>query len=64
MVMALFRGMCRLDPQYSTISVREAKYTCLGYRTRLSRLQTLDPPFNISFSEEHPFSNTEPRAKK
>jgi hypothetical protein len=28
MVMALFRGMRCPDPQYSAVSVREAKYTC------------------------------------
>jgi hypothetical protein len=44
MVMGLFRGMRHLDPQYSAISIKEAKYTCLGYRIRLSRLHTLDPP--------------------
>jgi hypothetical protein len=60
MVMALFRGMCRLDPQYSVVSVREAKYTCLGYRTRLNRLHTLNPPFSISFFEEQPFSTPDP----
>jgi hypothetical protein len=43
MVMALFRGMCRPDPQYSAANVREEKCTCLGYETRLSRLHTLDP---------------------
>jgi hypothetical protein len=30
MVMAFFRGMHRSDPQYSAVSVREAKYTYLG----------------------------------
>jgi hypothetical protein len=30
-------------PQYSAASVRKAKCTHLGYRTRLSRLHTLDP---------------------
>jgi hypothetical protein len=44
MVMALFRGMRRPDPKYSAVSVREAKYTRLGYMTRLSRLHTLGPP--------------------
>jgi hypothetical protein len=52
MVMALFRGMCHPDLKYSAVSVREAKYTCLGHRTRLSMLHTLDAPFSISFSEE------------
>jgi hypothetical protein len=58
MVVTLFRGMRCLDPQYSVVSVREAKYTRLGYRIRLSRLHTLDPPFSISFSVEQPFGNT------
>jgi hypothetical protein len=49
-----------LGPQYSAVSVREAKYTRLRYRTRLSRLHTLDHPFNISFSKEQPFGNTKP----
>jgi hypothetical protein len=43
MIMALFRVICHSDPQYSVVSIREAKYTRLGYRTRLSRLHTLDP---------------------
>jgi hypothetical protein len=62
--MSLFRGMCRPDPQYSIVSVREAKYTHLGYITRLSRLHTLDPSFSIRFSEEQSFGNTGPQAKK
>jgi hypothetical protein len=64
MVMSLFRGMCRLDPQYSLVSIREAKDTRLGYRTRLSRLHTLDPPFSISFVEEQPFSTPDPEQEK
>jgi hypothetical protein len=43
MVMALFRGMHRPYPRYSTVSFREAKYTRLGYRIRLSRLHALTP---------------------
>jgi hypothetical protein len=62
--MALFRGMRYPDPQYLAISVREVKYTRLRYRTRLSRLHTLDPPFSISFSEEQPFNNTGPQVRK
>jgi hypothetical protein len=46
------------DPMYSAVSVRETKYTYLGYRTRISRLHTLDPPFSISFFEEQSFCNT------
>jgi hypothetical protein len=60
MVMALFMGIYRPGPHYSAVSDREAKYTCLGYRTRLSRMHTLDPPFSISFSEEQPFSTPDP----
>jgi hypothetical protein len=58
--MALFRDMCHADPQYSVVSIREANCTRLGYRTRLSRLHTLDPPFNISFSKERPFNTPDP----
>jgi hypothetical protein len=43
MVMVLFRGMCHPDPLCSEASMREAKCTHLGYRTRLSMLHTLDP---------------------
>jgi hypothetical protein len=64
MVMALFRDMRRLDPQYSSVSVKEAKYTYLGYRTRLSKLHTQDSPFSISFSKEQPFGNIGPRVRK
>jgi hypothetical protein len=62
--MTLFRGMHRPDPQYSTVSVREAKYTHLGYMIRLSRLHTLDLPFSISFSKEQSFGNIGPRVRK
>jgi hypothetical protein len=43
MVMVLLRGMRHPDPQYLASSVKEKKYTRLGYGTRLSRLDTLDP---------------------
>jgi hypothetical protein len=43
MVMDLLRGMHRFDPQYLAASVREVKCAHLGYKTRLSRLRTLDP---------------------
>jgi hypothetical protein len=49
MVMVLLKGMCRSDPQYLAISVREAKCTRLGYGTRLSMLHTLDPPLALAF---------------
>jgi hypothetical protein len=62
--MALFKGMHRPDPSYSDVSVSELKYTCLGYRTRLSRMHTLNPPFSISFFEEKPFGSTELQARK
>jgi hypothetical protein len=50
MVMVLLRGMRRPDPQYLAVNVREAKCTRLGYRTRLSRLHTLDSPLALAFS--------------
>jgi hypothetical protein len=46
------------DLQYSAVNVREAKYTCLGYMIRLSRLHTLDSLFSISFFKEQSFGNT------
>jgi hypothetical protein len=53
--LALVRGMCHSDLQYSAASVREVKYTRLGYRTRLSRLHTLDPPLALTFlRNSHP----------
>jgi hypothetical protein len=47
--MALFRGVHRLDPQYLDVSVREAKCTHLGYRTKLSGLHTPDPLLALAF---------------
>jgi hypothetical protein len=49
MVIALFRGMRHLDPQYLAVSVREAKYTRLGYKIRLNRLHTLEPYLALAF---------------
>jgi hypothetical protein len=49
MVVALFRGMHRPDPPYSAVSVRGANYRRLGYRTRLSRLPTLNPHLALAF---------------
>jgi hypothetical protein len=63
MVMDLLRVVCRPDPQYSADSFRKTKCTRLGYGTRLSRLDTLDP-LSISFSKWQPFSNTGPQAEK
>jgi hypothetical protein len=60
MVMALFRGMCRPNLQYSAVRVREANYTRLGYRTRLSKLHTMYTPFSISFFVEQPFCTPNP----
>jgi hypothetical protein len=64
MVMVLLRSMRRPDPEYLAVGVREAKYTSLGYGTRLSMLHTLNPPISISISEEQPFSNNRLRARK
>jgi hypothetical protein len=41
--------MCRSDPQYLLVNVREAKCTRLGYGTRLSWLYTLDPLLALAF---------------
>jgi hypothetical protein len=60
MVMVLFGGMCCPDPPYTAANVREVRCTRLGYRTRLSRLHTLDPPISIGFFEEQPSSNIGP----
>jgi hypothetical protein len=49
MVMVLLRGMHRPDPQYLAASITEAKCTCLGYGSRLSRLHTLDPLLALAF---------------
>jgi hypothetical protein len=57
----LVQGHVLPDPQYLAVTIREAKYTCLGYRTRLSRLHSLDPPFSICFSKERPFSTPDPK---
>jgi hypothetical protein len=60
MVMTLFSGMCHLDPQYSAVSDREAKYTCLGYRARLSRLHTLDPHLALGFPRSSHLATSDP----
>jgi hypothetical protein len=62
--MALFRGMLYPDPQYSVVSVREAKYTCLEYMIRLNKLHTLDPPFRISFFRGAAIQQHWPQARK
>jgi hypothetical protein len=49
MVMVLFRGICHPDLQYLAISIRETKCTRLGYKTRLSRLHSMDPPLALAF---------------
>jgi hypothetical protein len=60
--MALFRVMCRPDPQYSVVRVKEAKYARLGYMTKLSKLHTLDPPplFSISFLRSNHSATSDP----
>jgi hypothetical protein len=61
--MDLLRVVHRPDPQYAADGFREAKYTHLGYATRLSRLYTLDP-ISISFSKGQPFNNTGSQMEK
>jgi hypothetical protein len=51
MVMDPLKVVRHPDPQYLADCVREVKCTRLGYRTKLNRLHTLDPPISISFSE-------------
>jgi hypothetical protein len=63
MIMDLLRAVCRLDPQYSADSFREAKCTCLGYGTRLSRLHTLDPPLALAFPRSSHSTTRNPRQK-
>jgi hypothetical protein len=64
--MALFKGMCGPDPQYSAASVREVKCTRLGYETRLSRLHTLDPPpsLALAFLKSGHSATLDPRVRK
>jgi predicted PP-loop superfamily ATPase len=63
MVMNLLRVVRRADPQYSADSFREAKCTRLGYKTRLSRLHTLDPPLALAFPGGSHSATWDPRQK-
>jgi hypothetical protein len=47
MMRPLVRGAHHLSPQYLADSIREAKCTYLRYKTKLSRLRTLDPPPSV-----------------
>jgi hypothetical protein len=60
MVTNLFRGMRCLNPQYSAVSVREAMYTRLGYKTRLSRLHTMDFHLALAFSRSSHSATIDP----
>jgi hypothetical protein len=42
MMRPLVRGVLRLGPQLLADSLKEVEYTCLGSKTWLSRLRTLD----------------------
>jgi hypothetical protein len=65
MVIGLLRGVHRPDPQYLAGSVRKVKCARLGYRTRLSRPYTPDPPpISVGLSRKQPFGNTGPQARK
>jgi hypothetical protein len=48
-------------PVLSCDSVREAKNTRLGYRTRLSRLYTLDPPLALAFLRSSHLATPDPK---
>jgi hypothetical protein len=63
MVMALFRGTHRSDPQYFVVSVRETKYTRLRYRTMLSKLHTLDPHLELAFPRSSHSAIADPSKK-
>jgi hypothetical protein len=52
--------MCRSDPQYLLVNVREAKCTRLGYGTRLSWLYTLDPLLALAFLRGSHSATTDP----
>jgi hypothetical protein len=53
--------MCHPDPQYSEASMREVKCTRLGYRVRLSRLHTLDPPLALAFLRSSHLATSDPK---
>jgi hypothetical protein len=61
MVMALFRDMCPPNLEYSAIRVREATYTRLGYKIRLSRLHTLDPHLVLAFLRSSHSATPDPK---
>jgi hypothetical protein len=52
--------MCHPDLQYSAASMREVKYTHLGYRTKLNRLHTLDPPLVLAFLRNSHLATSDP----
>jgi hypothetical protein len=60
MVMDMLRVVRRPDPQYSADSFREAKYSRLGYGTRL---YTLDPPLALAFPRDSHSATQDPRQK-
>jgi hypothetical protein len=47
-------------PVLSCDSVREAKCTCLWYKTSLSRLYTLDPPLALTFLRSSHLATLDP----
>jgi hypothetical protein len=61
MVMGLLRGVHRPEPQYLVGSVREAKHTCLGYGTKISRLHTPDPPLALAFPRDSHLATRDPK---
>jgi hypothetical protein len=54
----LAQGHVSSGPQYLATSIREAKCTCLGYETRLSRLHILEPPLALAFPRSSHLATT------
>jgi hypothetical protein len=61
MVMGLLREVRYLGAQYLAGSVREVKYTHLGYGTRLSRLHTPNPPLALAFPRSNHSVTRDPK---
>jgi hypothetical protein len=47
-------------PVLSCDSIREAKYACLGYETKLSRLYTMNPPLALAFPRSSHSATSDP----
>jgi hypothetical protein len=59
MVIGLLRGMRRSDSQYLAGTIREAKFTSLGYETRLSSPHP--PPLPLAFPRSSHSKTRDPK---